>query len=82
MATLSYDDKVNMAGKLSCYVVNNNCYVVNFDEEIDIASKILMSYDNLADSAIVFSGITEKCRVFAQNACECLRTVVFARSMT
>jgi hypothetical protein len=29
-----------------------------------------MSYDNLADSAIVFSGITEKRRVFAQNACK------------
>ena len=56
-----------MAGKIAGSL---DCFVVNFDEEIDIASKILMSYDNLADSAIVFSGITEKCRVFAQNACK------------
>ena len=41
-----------------------------------------MLYDNLVDSAIVFSGILPNFRVFAQNACESLRTVAFARSMT
>ena len=42
-----------------------------------------MLYDNLVDSAIVFSGNTANIlRVFAQNACESLRTVAFTRSMT
>ena len=84
MATLSYGtayckEKYSVKAELAVLTVLQS----SFNEEIDIGSKIPMLYDNLVDSAIVFSGNTAKSfRVFAQNACESLRTVAFARSMT
>ena len=55
MATLSLYGKDKYGGKTELEVLT--VLQSSFDEEIDIGGKIPMLYDNLVDSAIVFSGI-------------------------